>query len=100
MNHPLTKWTLDTDAKGLWCLRSSSGVNLATVWAFDQDEERARLIASAPELLSALQECITDAGATCFRSGAGALGVEKMHQRLDAITTLAMSAIAKAIGEV
>jgi len=59
-------------------------------------EEHARLIAAAPELLEALQECITDAGATCFKNGMNRATL--MTRRLMAINDIARAAIAKATG--
>jgi transcription initiation factor IIE alpha subunit len=46
-----------------------------------------------PALLAALQECLTDGGATCFRSR------EFAEQRINSITQIARRAIAKLIHE-
>ena len=54
--------------------------------------ENASLIAAAPDLLAALQECITDDGATCWNSRAYA------ERRIRYISDLAHAAIAKATG--
>ena len=59
-------------------------------------EANARLIAAAPELLEALRECITSEGAACF--GDMDNHPEWMQRRLYAISDIAHSAIAKAIG--
>ena len=60
----------------------------------DTPVANARLIAAAPDLLSALKECITEEGATCFvRSKSNP---EYMDRRLNYISEIARSAIAKA----
>lgn len=56
----------------------------------------ARLIATAPELLEALRECITSEGAACF--GDMDRHPEWMQRRLYTISDIARSAIAKAEG--
>lgn len=58
------------------------------------DEANARLIASAPDLLAALQECVTDDNATCIVTN----DVAYMIRRLRAINAMARAAIAKATG--
>ena len=62
------------------------------------DRDRAiadsNLIAAAPELLEALRECVTDDGAHCFNSNKA----ENMRARLNAISSVARAAIAKAEG--
>lgn len=60
-----------------------------------EQEANARLIAAAPELLEALQECITENGALAFASE----DFYKAKQRLMAINNIARAAIAKAEGE-
>ena len=55
----------------------------------------ARLIAAAPELLEALQECITDDNAMCIVQN----DVAYMIRRLRSISNVARAAIAKATGE-
>jgi hypothetical protein len=63
------------------------------VLAITQTEENARLIAAVPELLAALQECITDDNAMAW--------TDKMlaFRRLHAISDTARAAIAKATGK-
>ena len=61
-----------------------------------ESEANARLIASAPELLAALQECITEEGATCFAHKD--THPEYMERRINYITNLARAAIANAEG--
>lgn len=60
----------------------------------EKDRANARLIASAPELLEALQECITDAESHCIRQNT----VRAMKHRLSAINAVVLAAIAKAQG--
>jgi hypothetical protein len=60
----------------------------------DEAEANARLIAAAPELLAALQECITDEGATCFARRD--THPEYMDRRINYISDIARAAIAKA----
>ena len=57
-------------------------------------EANARLIASAPALLAALKECITEEGAYCLNHDSKAL----LRGRLASITLLAKQAIALAEG--
>jgi hypothetical protein len=57
-----------------------------------ESEANARLIAAAPELLEALQECLTDDGAACYRSR------EYAEKRIRYIDTIARAAIAKSEG--
>ena len=59
------------------------------------EESDARLIAAAPELLEALQECITDKSAYCIGNGS----VTDLGRRLAAINEVCRAAIAKAAGE-
>ena len=61
------------------------------------DEARAnlRLIAAAPELLAALEECITEDGAHC---ASGRELTQALFRRLSAINAVASAAIAKAKG--
>lgn len=54
-------------------------------------DANAKLIAAAPDLLEALEMCITDHGAIGYRDGSPA-----SRRRMDAITELARAAIAKA----
>lgn len=76
----------------------SSVCELRYLWT-PQQKANARLIASAPELLEALRQCITEEGATCLvHEGAKGLRFRKM--RLDAISEIARAAIAKAEGGV
>lgn len=59
----------------------------------DTDKANAALIAAAPDLLAALEECITDdPGEACFNTG-------RKTRRLQAISDIARAAIAKARGE-
>ena len=60
-----------------------------------ENEANIRLIRVAPELLEALEECVTSYGATCFRESASA---DEMRRRLVAINGVAVAAIAKARG--
>lgn len=53
----------------------------------------AELIAAAPEMLAALEECITDKGAYCMGRG-----IEDLKRRIEAINAIAQKAIAKAKG--
>ncbi|TXH40544.1 MAG: hypothetical protein E6Q97_39425 [Desulfurellales bacterium] len=62
----------------------------------EEAKSNARLIADAPELLAALEECITSEGASCF--GDMENHAEWMQRRLYAIGDIARSAIAKAKG--
>jgi hypothetical protein len=57
----------------------------------------ARLIAAAPDLLAALELCITSEGAACFSDMNS--HPEYMQRRLYAISDLARAAIAKATGD-
>jgi len=59
-------------------------------------EANARLIAAAPDLLAALEECITSEGAACF--GDIENHPELMQRRLYAIADIAREAIKKAQG--
>lgn len=52
----------------------------------------ARLIAAAPDMLAALQECITEDGANCLAYGTD---TPKLRARLRAINETARAAIAK-----
>ena len=52
-----------------------------------------QLIATAPDLLKALKECITSDGAACYR-------LKKEKCRLEAINQIAFAAIAKAEGSI
>jgi len=65
-----------------------------------QTEEMAvangKLIASAPELLEALEECVTSDGAACFSDMKS--NPQRMQSRLHAISDIARAAIAKARG--
>ena len=63
----------------------------------DREAERlanARLIAAAPELLEALQECVTDENAACIVQN----DVAYMIRRFKAINDIARAAIAEAGG--
>lgn len=53
-------------------------------------EAHAKLIAAAPELLEALCQCVTEDGATAWKSAQFA------GQRIEAISHIARAAIAKA----
>lgn len=63
----------------------------------EEREANARLIAAAPDLLAALELCITSEGAACFSDMNS--HPEYMQRRLYAISDLARAAIAKATGE-
>ena len=65
---------------------------------WDEDEDRANgiLMASAPELLDALDCCITNENATCIVQN----DVAYMIRRLKVINQICRAAINKAIGEV
>lgn len=56
----------------------------------------ARLIAAAPDLLAALEECITNEGAHCLAYGAD---TPTLRARLASINRTARAALAKAKGE-
>jgi hypothetical protein len=58
------------------------------------DTENGLLFAAAPELLAALEECITHEDACCHAAGA-----EYLVRRLEYINGIARQAIAKAKGE-
>lgn len=60
-----------------------------------EGKANAKLISSAPDLLEALQQCITDENATCFRTSEERR-IGFLTRRLNYITTLAKEAIAKA----
>jgi hypothetical protein len=85
-------------------IEGPDGNALAVVWTRKQrnacetvplpeGEANARLIAAAPDLLKALEECITNDGAPAWN--------DKMmaFRRLHAISDIARAAIAKAKGE-
>lgn len=57
-------------------------------------EVNARLIAAAPELLAALEECITDENANCIVTNDVAYTI----RRFKAINKIARAAIARALG--
>ena len=59
-----------------------------------QREANARLIAAAPDLLAALEECVTDANCTAITT----CDVAYMIRRFKAINEIARAAIAKAKG--
>lgn len=64
-----------------------------------EQEANARLIAAAPELLTAMEECITEPNAYCYTHSAGVVGQAKdMERRLKQINYVARAAIAKAKG--
>lgn len=67
---------------------------IACVDHTSEDPSNARLIAAAPELLEALQLCITSEGAACF--GDIRKHQEWMQRRLYEISDIARAAIAKA----
>lgn len=58
------------------------------------DDATADLLAAAPELLSALEECITDENANCIVTN----DVAYMIRRFRAINAIAREAIKKATG--
>lgn len=62
----------------------------------EESEANARLIAAAPELLEALDDCITNENATCIVQN----DVAYMIRRFKAINQICRAAIAKATGEV
>lgn len=64
----------------------------------DEREANGNLIAAAPELLAALEECITDDGARCM-TDESRNAASLCRRRLDAISKLARAAIAKAKGD-
>lgn len=61
----------------------------------EEDKANAQLIATAPDLLEALKECITDDGASAMKEGLG-----RSRRRLLAINEIAKAAIAKAEGNI
>lgn len=63
-------------------------------WNKAEDAANARLIAAAPELLEALDDCITNENATCIVQNDAAY----MIRRLKAINQICRAAIAKATG--
>ncbi len=59
-------------------------------------QEKPDLYTAAPELLEALEQCVTDDGATCFTHQQ--TRPDYMVKRLNTITAIAKAAIAKATG--
>ena len=70
-----------------------------TIPGSDDSERRANaaLIAAAPAMLAALEECITDEGARCFSNAPP--DPDLMRRRLNAINTIARAAISLATGK-
>ncbi len=60
LKHTRAPWKFDTDNKGTYVVISDYGVVHISdgVGQSEQREANARLIASAPELLEALQDCV------------------------------------------
>lgn len=76
------------------------GSDIPGQWGECRTEEakaNARLIASAPDLMAALEGCITSEGAACF--GDMKNHPEWMQRRLYAISDIARAAITKAKGQ-
>lgn len=89
-----------TDGKTYASVRGSSGRCVADCGSRSDEvaQANARLIASAPALLAALAECVTDEGAACFASGDGMAAHARCTRRLDYISRTARAAIASAKG--
>lgn len=98
-HHTPGPWSIQADDLDSFTIYSEQ-MNIAEILAIggegmsDEGEANARLIAAAPELLEALQECITSEGAACF--GDMQDHPERMQRRLYAIADIARAAIAKA----
>lgn len=92
MPHTPGSWKADRTRHGAteWFVRGEDGNCLWDYGGFC-DEPEARLIASAPDLLDALKECVTDPGAPAFDDDRDAA-----YRRLRAINEIARAAIAKA----
>ena len=58
MKHTQGKWETGKDAEGWWVCEEGNGADIADFSLCDNAEANARLIASAPELLEALEECL------------------------------------------
>lgn len=68
-------------------------LHIAETCGMDRDntDANARLIAAAPDLFAALEECITDDNSCCMNTG-------QRERRLKAIDAIARAALAKAGG--
>jgi hypothetical protein len=75
------------DETGFWEIHDEFGF-LCEV----ESQFTARLLAAAPTLLNALEECITEEGAHCLEGD----NPDRMKRRLDAISKTAQRAIAVA----
>lgn len=93
MKHTSAPWRIG-DA-GLTVFGPPNGQPAPEVIASCKKRANARLIAAAPDLLEALEQCVTDPNAHCFASDEK----EAMYRRLRAINETARAAIAKAKGE-
>ena len=69
------------------------------LWETPTDEELrtiARMFKAAPALLAALDECVTDEGANCYRLRDPEEMVKALRRRLEVISCIARAAIAQA----
>ena len=96
LNPIVTPVSSERSPSGQMRVKSNGGGKLLAIKRCHFDEQAAAQIVRAlnglPELIAALEECVTDSGAHCYRSGTA----EAFDARLTAINTIVSNVLAKA----